>query len=416
MAGEPRSAASRLERAWAVLRAAARRGARDEVTVHAAALTYYSLLSVVPLLALVFAIATALGGAESRLEEIVALLTPDPALAERIVDFVRRARVGALTGLSSAFLLYTAYSLLGSIEASFNRIWRVREGRDWWRKVADYLSVFLLTPFLLVAALGATSTLQEQGLLSWLLDSEVAAGAVSLLLRLAPFAFNVVAVGVLYLALPNRRPDFRAILPAAVLAGVALQLVQATYVRFQFAAARWELLYGALAQLPVLMLWMYWSWIVVLAGAELAAVLELSPEESERSAEPASAWAAGLHLLLRAGEAFRGAAGPVSAGAVARELGLPRALLEQVASQLAEAGFLAPVAGVSDGFVLAREPAGIDLGMLVAQLDRAARPPACDPRVEAVIDRASAERHASLRRTTLADLLEERKPAGGLPH
>jgi membrane protein len=407
---------SGLDRVRATIDAVARRAHRDEVMVHAAALTYYSLLSVVPLLALVFAMVKALGGVEQRLDSLVAAFTFDPGLTQRIIEFVRQAHVGALTGLSSAFLLYTAYSLLGAIEGAFNRVWRVVRGREWWRQIADYLSVFLLTPFLLVGAMGATSFLQEQTVLVWLLEERYVAQAAGQVLRLVPIVFNVVAVAVLFVVMPNRRPNFRAILIAASFAGVMLQLVQVTYVQFQLAAANWTLLYGALAQIPVMMLWIYWSWLVILVCAELAAVLEHGLDVEMAAAQIVTPWASGLSILVRAGEAFRSGRGPIAVDDVARELGMPRPAIEAVAAQLAASGFLVPVAGMRRAFVLAREPAGIDLGMIVAQLDGVTAPPSCDPRVGAILDRAVAERHAELRRTTLADVLDATEESSGLTH
>lgn len=415
MAVDP-SSDSLLARTRAVLGITVRRAYRDEIFVHAAALTYYSLLSIVPLLALVFAIVKALGGVEDRLDALIATFTADPAVTQRIVDFVRQAHVGALTGLSSAFLLYTAWVLLGSIEKSFNRIWRVRRGREWWRQIADYLSVFLLTPFLLVAAMGATSLMQELPFLAYLLEEQFVSLAMSRLLRLVPVLFNVVAVAVLYTVMPNRRPDFRTLLVAALIAGVALQLVQTTYVKFQLAAANWTLLYGALAQIPVMMLWIYWSWLVILACAELAVVLENGAPAELVDARQVTPWAAGLSILVRAAENFRAGRGPVSVDQMAIDLGMPRPAVAEVAAQLAASGFLVRVSGARGGFVLAREPAGIDLGMLVAQLDEITAPPGCDPRVGAILDRTAAERHAGLRRVTLADILEENPETSPFPH
>lgn len=413
---DPRGA-SLLERGRAMVAVTAQRAFRDEIFVHAAALTYYSLLSIVPLLALVFAIVKALGGVEDRLDSLLATFTADPTVTRKIVDFVRQVHVGALTGLSSGFLLYTAYTLLGSIEKSFNLVWRVGRGREWWRQIADYLSVFLLTPFLLVAAMGATSFLQEHPVLTQLLEEQYVSLAVSRLLRLVPVLFNVVAVAVLYTVMPNRRPDFRALLIAALVAGIALQLVQSTYVRFQLAAANWTLLYGAIAQIPVMMLWIYWSWLVILACAELAVVLEHGVSLESPSSREVTPWAAGLSILVRAAERFRGGRGPVAVDDLAVELGMSRAAVDEVARQLAASGFLIKVSGVRGGYVLAREPAGIDLGMIVAQLDGITAPPVCDPRVGAILDRTAAERHAGLRRMTLADILEEEGgAASGLRH
>jgi len=416
MSDEDHTRTSLPARMTAVFSAVWRRVFRDEIFVRAAALTYYSLLSIVPLLALIFAMVKALGGVEDRLDALVQMFTVDPTATRLIVEYVRQSHVGALTGLSSALLLYTAYSLLGSIEATFNRIWRIRRGREWWRQLADYLSVFLVTPFLLVGAMGATSFVQEQSVLMRFLEEPFVAFATAQLLRLVPIAFNVVAVGVLYTVMPNRRPNFRAIMTAGLIAAIALQLVQATYVKFQLAAANWTLLYGALAQIPVMMLWIYWSWLVVLICAELAVVFEQGADAESPEPQSVTPWAAGLAILLRAAESFRGGRGPIAVDDLAPQLGMPRAAVEEVAGQLEASGFLVKVSGMRGAYVLAREPAGIDLGMIVAQLDGVTAPPGCDPRVGAILDRAVAERHAGLRRLTLADILEEDAAVHRLKH
>ena len=375
----------------------------DGCLLRASALTYTTLLSLVPLLALVFAVLKGLG-AQRHLEPLLlSRLALDPDVSDRIMTYIDRTNVSTLGALGAAALIATVISVLGSIETSFNHIWRVHKGRSLWRKVTDYVSTVLLTPFLLLAAVGITSSLQEQSLLRAILNTQYIGDAALEALRLAPLLINAVALGILYAVMPNRRPNFDAIVVSAAVTGCVWQLVQWTYVALQIGVARYNAIYGALSQLPVTLVWIYVSWAVVLAGAELAALWEFGAD----SAGPGeiSRWAVALHVLLRAAEAFR-EGGSVEAPVLARELRVDRAFVGQVVDDLSAGGLLAAVGHPPGHYLLARDPQAIDLALLDSLFDRTALPPGCDRRVADVLERLGAERHTNLQRRSLTDLLD----------
>src|SRR5262245_22046147 len=149
--------AAALRRTGDIFWAAALRFYWDQCLLHASALTYTSLLSVVPFLALMFAVLKGLG-VTGRLEGwLLTQIGLSQEVTDMIVGYVSEVNVGTLTTLGAVALLFTAISVLGNIESSLNYIWRVQSGRVWWRKLSDYLSVVLVTPFLLLAAVGVTS-------------------------------------------------------------------------------------------------------------------------------------------------------------------------------------------------------------------------------------------------------------------
>ena len=247
--------------------ATVRRFYGDRCLEAAAALTYTSLLSLVPLFALMFAVLKGLG-AQNRLEPLLlSRLSLDPEVTGRMLGWIDHTNVGTIGALGAVFLIFTVISVLGGIESIFNMVWRVARGRTWWRKITDYVSVVLLIPFLLLFAVGITSALREQTILRELLEVDVLHGVALAALRLAPIAMNVVALGILYAVMPNRRPHPKSIAIGALVAGCAWQLVQTAYVALQIGVARANAIYGALAQLPVTLVWIYVSWAVVLAGA-----------------------------------------------------------------------------------------------------------------------------------------------------
>jgi membrane protein len=412
MTNTPEHSAGLLARAQGCARAVAWRFWDDGCLLHASALTYTTLLSLVPLLALMFAVLKGLG-VQRRLEPLLlSRLSLDPEATERVLTYIDHTNVGTLGALGAAALVATVVSVLGSIEGSFNHIWRVRRGRTWRRKATDYISTVLITPFLLLGAVAITSSVREQALLRWMLQTEYVGQAAVRLLGLAPVVINAVALGILYAIMPNRRPHVASIVAGAIAAGCAWQVVQREYVSLQIGVAHYNAIYGALAQVPVTLVWIYVSWAVVLAGAELAAVWEFGPQ-SAGATTTTYRWAVALHVLLRAAEHFRSGGGPVAPQPLARELRTDRALVAETAEKLRRRGLLVALEGPEESYVLARDPATIDLAALPELMSGNDVPPGCDPRVRAQLDQLQLDQQAQLRRHSLADLCGHRVKTAG---
>ncbi|MDX2170113.1 MAG: YihY/virulence factor BrkB family protein, partial [Deltaproteobacteria bacterium] len=380
--------------------------------VRASALAYTSLLSLVPLFAIMFAVLKGLG-VQSRLEPLLlSRLSLDQETTDQIIAYIDKVNVGTLGSIGAAALVLTVISVLGTIEASFNYIWRVAQQRTLWRKVSDYLGVVMITPFLLLAAGALTSAAQVQQVIEFVTTNGLLGGVAVRILALTPIVMNVVALGVLYLVMPNRRGDWRALLPGALFAGTAWYLVQTLYVQLQVGVANYNAIYGAMAQLPVTLAWLYVSWAIVLAGAELAAVLEYGGEAVAAGARTVDRRAVALELLVRAARAFAGDGEAPTAVRVARELHLDVALVLEVAADLRTRGWLAADEDHPGRLVLARAPAALDLGEL-AELSTPGWIPA---RADAAVTNALGEVAASAQRTLAAVALDglrtEAQPAG----
>src|SRR5262245_12696925 len=177
--------------------AVGRRFYADQGLVRASALAYTTLLSMVPLLAVIFAVLKGLGAQQGLGNMLLSRLSLSPETTEMLVGYVDKVNVGTIGGLGAAMLVLTVISVLGGVEASFNHVWRVAQSRTIWRKATDYFSVVLLTPFLMLAAGALTSSMEAEGVAGWL-ESSVVGGLAMKALELAPIAFNVFAIGVLY--------------------------------------------------------------------------------------------------------------------------------------------------------------------------------------------------------------------------
>lgn len=384
--------------------AVVRRFFLDSCLIHASALAYTSLLSLVPLLALMFSILKGLG-VQRRLEPLLlSRLGLTTETTDQIIGYIDATNVATLGALGAALLVVTVISVLGAVESSLNHIWRVHQGRTYWRMITDYLSAFLLAPMLLLAAVAVTSTAQES-ILQWLLQEQFFSSAFLVFTKLAPIFVNALAIGVLYGLMPNRRANIGAIIIGALVAGVLWYAVQTVYVALQVGVAGYNAIYGALAQLPVTLVLIYISWAVVLAGAEIAAVYEFGIGSVGLVDQPGLRWPVAVHVLLRAAEAFRRDGKAVKPAELAREMQIETNIVAGVIEQLRVAGLL--VADEENGFVLARDPSIIDLRTLDDVIDPAAMPAGVDTRVDSLMRQLIDLRAASGRAPHLSDLLGE---------
>jgi membrane protein len=382
-----------------------RRFLNDQCLMRASALAYTSLLSIVPLLAVMFAVVKGLG-VHNRLEPILlSRFSFSPETTDLVIGYIDRTNVSTLGVLGAATLIVTVISVLGTIEASFNAIWRVAQQRSWWRKLTDYTAVVMLTPFLMLLGVAITSAGHANQIVQWVLDNGYVGPVAVRLVRLSPILMNAVGIGILYAVMPNRNPAWRPIATAAIVAGAAWQVVQWAYVVLQVGVAHNNAIYGALAQLPVTLAWLYVSWTIVLGGAELAALLEFGPYPLPAAGQMPDAQAIALHVLVRAADAFAAGRPPPAVPAEARELRVDPSAVVDVIALLQSLGWVAATDGSRQGVVLARAPETIDLGDLAALAQNGAIPPRCDPRARAAMKEIEQQGQALWHGRTLAEVL-----------
>lgn len=249
---------------------------RDNIYIKASALTFFSILSVIPLVALAFGIAKGFGLSDELRAQIIMQFHNQEQVMNWILDFanntLEQTSGGWLAGIGVAFLFYTVGQLLSYVESTFNSIWRVEETRVWYRQVTDYLAVIILVPALFIASSSVTvlATTQLTDILSRSDMLEVLKPVVSFLVKLIPFILLCTLSTAAFLAMPNTRVKLKSALIAGLFAGIALQILQIVYVESQLGITRLGTLYGSFAAVPLLMVWMQMSWVVVLMGAQLS--------------------------------------------------------------------------------------------------------------------------------------------------
>lgn len=256
---------------WEVPIAVVRRFGTDRLLRHAAALAFSSLLALAPMAAIVLSLFSLFAGFEEmavNLENFIyqfLLPAAGDELKMYFADFADQA--GKLTLFGLLFFLLTALILLASIEQSFNDIWRVEKGRPFPARLTVYWAMLSLGPFLM----GGSLTLS-----TYLLSLSIGnSGELhSLGLSILPFVLQVLAFLMLYLIMPNVRVSIVHGLTGALVAAVLFEVTKGLFSRYIANYANYDVVYGALSTLPILLIWVYLSWVVTLIGAELVAVLQ----------------------------------------------------------------------------------------------------------------------------------------------
>lgn len=348
----------------------------------AASLTYSTVLSIVPMLAVIVGVAKGFG-----LQTVVRDALSEALPGQRVQldqvfmyveNYLSQVQGGLFIGLGLAILLYTVLMLMGSIEDTFNDIWQAPHARPWRRRLFDYLGLFLLLPLLLTVSSMITLTLSTIRS-SYLEEVVVFRSLLDGVLGLVPF---VVSVGIfvgLYMYLPNVRVRFVPALISGVIAGIAYQVFQGLYINGVIWISRYNAIYGSFAAFPLLLLWLQLSWTITLFGAQLAYSIQnvRSFSFGEASARVSRRYSdfVGLLVLNRIIVRFGDPnASPYDAEALSQECHIPLRMTGEVLARLERVGLITAVqhseeSGVSY-YQPAVDPQVLTVDYVVTRLDR----------------------------------------------
>ncbi len=381
--------------------------------MRASALTYTTVLSLVPFLAIAFSVLKGLG-AQNTLEPLLQQIAGDSEeTISRLVAYVNNTNMKSVGAIGLVMLILTVVSLMGNIEEAFNAVWGVRETRSIHRRFSDYLSVVIVGPILLLAATSMTSTLQSQWMLQWLIHNTYLGDAILLLFRFLPYLSVWIAMVFLYIFIPNTRVRFASAVTGGVIAGTAWQLAQWGYFHFQVGVANYNAIYGTLAALPIFLVWIYTSWIIVLFGLEIvfahqhrghgllgSSTFSLTSTAREQLA---------VALLVQVSLQFQKGGVPPSAQFLADELNVPLLSLETVFDDLAQLGYLVATLGRESGWLPARDPSEVQVSEVIGALRGVSSLQAAIPALqlaENVISQGWDGSCANLKGVTVRDLLK----------
>jgi membrane protein len=316
----------------------------DKVQLRASALTFYSLLSIIPIVAIVFAIAKGFDVVD-KIKILVQEKFPSQQenfrwLLTEAETAIKGTSGGYMAGIGIIIFFLAVMSLLNNIESSFNHIWQIRTSRPWHRKFTDYLTIMLIAPVFIILSSGINFFISTK-LPDYMLNAPILdffKPVISFLVKFAPFLLSWIALTVLFIVMPNAKVKFVPALISGIIAGTILQGIQWLYIDLQFGITKLGYLYGSFAAVPLFIVWMQSSWIVVLLGAEISfANQNLARYELESEALHISNYQKRaliimiLHMIIRN---FTLGEKPISASYIAANLKIPVRLARDILQDL----------------------------------------------------------------------------------
>ena len=318
-----------------------------DILVHAASLSFKSILSLVPTLALIFSVAKGFG-LQKTLEPLIlnniVVGGESNDLVPQILEYVSNTNVKALGTIGLLFIVWTSISMVSQVEGSLNSIWSITKPRSIYRKFTDYLSILTIGPLLLAVTLSIPPLISSHFITQKLMAYGLFAGAFKALIIIIPWFTSILVLTLLYLFMPNTKVRFSSALIAGTIAGILWQCNQYVFIKFQIGVANYNAIYGTFASFPILLLWLNVGWIIILGGGilgngfqhrnanlSLSCLHEYPPKEKEKAI---------LFVMLAISKNFSDGGGGMSCETLAKELMIPIDVVLECCTILQELNYL----------------------------------------------------------------------------
>jgi membrane protein len=324
----------------------------DYCFLRASALTFYSLMSVVPVAALAFAVAKGFGFQKLFEQRLMEQAAGHEEVVVQIINFSRKLLLhtqgGVLAGVGIIVLLWSVIRLLNYIEESFNDIWQVKKGRTFSRKFSDYLSIMLIAPVLLILSSSVTVFIESQAEhLTGMLGLALLNPGIAFFISLFPYVVVWLLFAFIYVFIPNIRVDKLSGIIAGFVAGTLFEVLQKVYISFQVVVANYNAVYGSFAALPLFLTWMQASWLIVLFGAEISYAfqhvdlykVELDQDRVSHSLRKQISVVVAHRIVMN----FMKKERPQSTLELSNFFGLPFPLVRSILADLCEAGIITEI-------------------------------------------------------------------------
>lgn len=346
----------------------------DKCAIKSSALTYFSLLSIVPVLAIAFAIAKAFTLDKFLKDQINQLFANQQSVLDQSWEYadnmLKETSGGLLAGISLIILLYTVINLLTNIESIFNDVWEIKKGRRLSRKLTDYLSIVLAGPILIILSSSLNVFITTQ--LEYYSDTIQVVDIkpfVRFLIGLIPFTLFWMLFTLLYVIMPNTKVKIKAAFISGAIAAILYAMVQWGYFEFQIGVSKFNAIYAGFAALPLFLIWLQISWMIILFGAELTFAIqnvntwEYNPDKLRMSQFFKKKMA--LIIVNVAAKRFESAQEPFTSRELSEKIESPLRYVNEVLRELVETGVLSEVI-LKNSEEIGYQP-GIDTNKLTIQ-------------------------------------------------
>lgn len=357
---------------------------KDRVQTQASALTLNTLLSIIPLAAIVFAIAKGFGLEQNLIDELSTEFQSHQEILNWLLNIAQNAlqqtKGGYLAGIGVIILLYSVMALLGNIENSFNHIWQISSSRPWSRKFTDYLTIMLIAPVFMILS-GSITVFIGTKLTEFISSAKILSSLKPLVgfsIKLAPYFLTWTILTIVYMIIPNTKVNFVPALVAGIIVGTGLKLLQWLYIDMQMGLTRLSAIYGSFAAIPLLIVWLQASWLLILLGAELSfANQNLSNYEQEAEALDISNFqkkTLSVLVLQRIIKNFALGEDAISSSELSKYFNIPVRLVRDIIKNLLEVGLVSQIhidrRDKESFFQPAVDINMITVGLVLSKLDR----------------------------------------------
>ena len=358
--------------------AIARDLAKGQLTLWAMSLVYTTLLSLVPLLAISFSILKGFGVHNQIEPMLLGLLEPLGAqgveITQRIIEFVDNVKVGVLGSLGFLLLFYTVVSLIQKIERAFNTVWHVSRGRSLGQRFRDYLSVLVIGPALIFAAVGIGASIASLSLVGTLSAIEPLGSVIRLAGKLIPFLMIAGAFSFMYAFIPNTKVTARAALTGGLVAGLMWNLLGWGFASFVVGSTKYTAIYSTFATLIFFMIWLYVAWLILLIGANIGFYVQypayLRGQGGRQRLSHRAREKLALTLTTLIAQHYYSHLPPWSADALSRQLQMRNDPVQDVLDVLQRADLIKATADLPPTYLPARPPEIVTVDEILAATRR----------------------------------------------
>jgi len=325
----------------------------DKVSLRSSALTFYSMLSVVPVVAMGFGIAKGFGFDKYLEQQLMENLSGQQEVLDWIIKFANQfldnTKGGVIAGIGVAVLFWSVMKVLGNIESSFNAIWQIRKPRVWFRKFSDYFSMMLIAPVLIILSTSSNVFITTQ--IARITSEVEILGMISPLIfffmKLVPYVLFWLVLTIVYMVMPNTKVNFKSAFIAGIISGTVFVFVQWAYIHFQVGVSKYNAIYGSFAALPLFLIWLQTSWLIVLFGAEVSfAVQNVEKYEFEPDTQNLSTFSWRVLTLMVTRllvKNFSTGEKAMTASEISKKLEIPIRTLRDIIYNLVDSGIIAEI-------------------------------------------------------------------------
>ncbi len=348
---------------------------KDKCQLRASALTFYTLLAIVPVAAMAFGVAKGFGFEKLLREQLLERVPGHEEVLIQIITFAQQlldtTKGGMIAGIGVVILFWSSIKVLNHIESSFNDVWEIKKARPMGRKLSNYFAILFICPILIILSSSVTVFISTQ---ITLITERVAllgffSPLIFFMLKLLPYCLIWVLFTFIYILIPSTKVSFSSGLFAGIIAGTIYQVAYWAYIVFQVGVSRFNAIYGSFAAFPLFLVWLQLSWVILLMGAEFS----FARQNSEKSELGPDSLDISLHfkkiLSLQVAyllvKQFQKGKKPLSAEKITHLTQIPFHLVGQIIDELVESEVISETVD-HDNHVMTFQPA-VDINMLTVK-------------------------------------------------